>query len=610
MSDTSQVSPTPASEPTRRSRRLQQRPRRRWLRILLWVLASAVVLSVLWLIVSSLIVVSTLSSARESASRLQSSIGAQDSKAAESAAASFRDSSQLAHAVSSDVMWQATEQLPWIGSQFLALSATAEAAAEVGSNGLPPLLELAGIVKPESLVPSGGTLNLSVLEQGQPFASASAEAFASAEDILSAVDPAQLIAPLGVHIDSAQKLLHEATSVVSTLNAVTQLAPSMLGADGPRTYLLMFQNVAEARATGGMPGSFALIKTEGGRIELLDQSSPSDFKPFDPPVMKLPQGTQNVFGQLPAKLISDVNYTPDFALSGQIVQAMWESRFGLKVDGVLSVDPVALSYVLEATGPITLATGDVLTADNAVQLLLKDAYARYPGGAEQNVFFDVASAAVFEKISSGDFDGSAFIAALARSGAEHRIYIWNSAPAEQEVLAGTTLASLLPQSSKNFSGYGLYINDQTGSKMDMYLDTTVGSAVQLCRSDNRPQAFFTLTLKNTAPADAAISLPGYVTGGGNYGTEPGTIRTQVVLYGPAGSAWQETLINGSPSDMFTTLDGEYSVALFEVYLAPGQTADINVKSIQTVGAPQNISLMTTPLPLLTMDNISSISCLK
>ena len=47
----------------------------------------------------------------------------------------------------------------------------------------------------------------------------------------------------------------------------------------------------------------------------------------------------------------------------------------------------------------TLPTGDQLTADNAVQLLLSDVYARYPVPAHQDLFFAAAADAVFDAVS-------------------------------------------------------------------------------------------------------------------------------------------------------------------------------------------------------------------
>ena len=58
---------------------------------------------------------------------------------------------------------------------------------------------------------------------------------------------------------------------------------------------------------------------------------------------------------------------PDFPTAARLAQAMWERAFGVKVDGVISLDPVALSYMIGATADVTLANGEVLTEENVVQ---------------------------------------------------------------------------------------------------------------------------------------------------------------------------------------------------------------------------------------------------
>ena len=151
----------------------------------------------------------------------------------------------------------------------------------------------------------------------------------------------------------------------------------MLGASGPRNYLLLFQNPAELRATGGIPGAVALVHTENGKISLTQQASSADFPHYTPSVLELPLETRGLYGNIVGEYLQDVTMTPYFPLSGQLAREMWKRQFGTEVDGVLSMDPVTLSYLLRATGPIALPTGDTLTSDNAVKLLLSDVYARY-----------------------------------------------------------------------------------------------------------------------------------------------------------------------------------------------------------------------------------------
>ncbi len=94
---------------------------------------------------------------------------------------------------------------------------------------------------------------------------------------------------------------------------------------------------------------------------------------------------------------------------------MWQRETGQQVNGVIAIDPVTLGYLLKATGPVQLATGDTLTSDNAVKLLLSEAYARYSDPKVQDAFFASAASAVFEKVSSGGFDAKQFVAALTQS---------------------------------------------------------------------------------------------------------------------------------------------------------------------------------------------------
>jgi EpsI family protein len=72
--------------------------------------------------------------------------------------------------------------------------------------------------------------------------------------------------------------------------------------------------------------------------------------------------------------LRDVNFTPDFPRTGEITKAMVEQGLDEDVDGVISVDPVALSYILTGTGPVVLKDGTVLTDSNVVPTLLNRVY--------------------------------------------------------------------------------------------------------------------------------------------------------------------------------------------------------------------------------------------
>ena len=57
---------------------------------------------------------------------------------------------------------------------------------------------------------------------------------------------------------------------------------------------------------------------------------------------------------------------------------MWAQQSGMNVDGVIAIDPVALSYVLVRSDPVTMPDGEVVTKDNVVELTESTAYSRFP----------------------------------------------------------------------------------------------------------------------------------------------------------------------------------------------------------------------------------------
>jgi len=274
---------------------------------------------------------------------------------------------------------------------------------------------------------------------------------------------------------------------------------------------------------------------------------------------------------------------------------MWKQKFGQQVDGVLAMDPVTLSYILRATGPVQLATGDTLTADNAVKLLLSDVYAKYPDPTVQDAFFASAASAVFDKVSSGSFDTKKFIAAISEGAGEGRMRLWSDHESEQRRLAGTSLAGELPSASAATRQFGVYLNDGTGAKMDYYLEKTVSVGSSVCRKDGRPTSVVQVTLKNTAPADAATSLPTYVTGGGNFGTEPGKIKTLIAVYAPTSALYLGSAQDGEQVGVQTTSDGGHPVAQLQTLLAPGESTTFRVAFLgKAEFANAGVQAMSTP----------------
>lgn len=193
---------------------------------------------------------------------------------------------------------------------------------------------------------------------------------------------------------------------------------------------------------------------------------------FDEPVLALPEETRGIYSDLVSTFLGDVTLTPQFPVTGALTREMWKRTYGTEVDGVISLDPVALGYLLRATGTITLATGEVLTSDNAVHLLLTDVYANYDDPADQDALFASATAAVFAALA----DPSSLISTSVQAGDERRILIWSAHENDQKLLEDATLTGDLPVSDVSAERFGVYFNDATGAKMTTFLDTREGGS--------------------------------------------------------------------------------------------------------------------------------------
>lgn len=452
--------------------------------------------------------------------------------------ADLAEDTSAARALTSDPIWAAAEHLAWIGPQLHAVSTVAQAADDVATTALVPLADVASSFSLDSFRPADGKIETSLFEQIAGPARVGADGVAAAAASVSTLLDTPLLPPVSDAISEVSTMLDSSATATDALARASALLPSMLGADRPRNYLVVFQNNAEWRSLGGIVGAMAVIRTEDGSMELSAQGSSADFSKYDEAVLPLDADVERIYGTRPAQWIQNVTQVPDFSVSGELAREMWKLETGLEVDGVISMDPVALSYLLEATGPVELPTGDVLTADNAVDLLLNDVYERYEKPSDQDAFFAAAAASVFSELSTGSADPAKLVAALGRAGDESRLLMWSAVADDQVVLAGTTLAGGLPVSNNEAARFGVYLNDGTGAKMDYYVTADATLAWQGCAVDARgrtlDEATLQLTLTNTAPKDAATSLPDYVTAGGAYGTPAGSALTIAYIYLPEG----------------------------------------------------------------------------
>jgi hypothetical protein len=425
MSDLSESRPTTARRGSR------GRP-------VLWIVLALVlllILAVAWVGVRGLMAKRDLEQSVQLVGTLRSELVSGDSTAAQKTADDLQDHAAAARSLTGDPVWSAFQVLPFVGSNLRAVREVAVVVDDVATGAVKPVAGVIGDVNVKAFAPKDGKVDLAPLVKAQPAVQRATTTLAKADRDATAIDTSDTLSPVTRAVNQLRNAVASVSAQADVANRAVQLAPAMLGQDGDRRYLLLFQNNAELRAGGGIPGAVALLDVRDGAIHLSNQASGSSFGQTEQPVLPLSTDTKGLYGPITGEYMQDVTLTPRFDVSAELAREMWKQRFGQQVDGVLAMDPVTLASILEATGPVQLPTGDTLTSDNAVKLLLSDVYAKYPDGNVQDAFFASAASAVFVKVSSGAFDPKAFIAALTDAVQENRLRLWSADSAEQKPTA-------------------------------------------------------------------------------------------------------------------------------------------------------------------------------
>jgi hypothetical protein len=513
--------------------------------------------------------------------QLQQQIRNGDVAAAKGTLAALQVETKAAKEETGGIGWTVAGWVPFFGDDVRAVRTVSAVLDDLAGQGLPSLLDVASGLDPAALSPKDGRIDLSSLTTAGPRIAAGLDVIRRAQADVAQIRTDDLVGQLDDAVQQLDDGLAKAESLTATADRAAQLLPPMLGSDGPRTYLLLFQNPAEVRATGGMPGAYIVIRADGGATSITDQGTASaDLKVFDTPVLPLGEEMVGLYTDRPGVFPADVNLTPDFPTAAALARAMYQKRSGVAVDGVLATDPVALSYLLRVTGAVKMPKGAPLTSDNAVRVLLSEAYAKYPNPAEQDSYFAGAARAIFEALLKGQGEPQGMITELARAAGERRLLLWSNHREEQASLAGTVLAGRLPADDGAAPTVGVFLNDGSGAKLSYYLTQAAELSVGDCTGEGGRELRLKLTVGSTAPGGG---LPAYVTGMALSGA-PYTSRTNVMIFSPTGGGVVGVTHNGKEVEFGTGLERGRGVGIVTVDLPPGSSKTYDV-TIQTGTLP-------------------------
>ena len=575
---------TMPEESTVADERSRTRPRRLWtFAVPITVLVALLGTGASWLAIKANTVKSELEAAAALIPQLKQEILVSDVASAADTVATLRQHTSSARQAADDPIWTLASGLPLLGPNASAIAEVARSADDVSTLGLAPLVSVYESLNWDSLLPSSSGSNLGPLRAAAPSVVSSAYAVRTSSERLDSIDTSPLLPQVAVPLAAANSELKQAVNALDSAADAAKIAPVMLGANGTKNYLLVIQNNAEARASGGIPGALAVLTLDNGRLSLGAQSSAADMGAFVPNLPLDPE-QQQIYSTRLGRYMQDVNLTPDFPTAATTAQAMWQKKTGQRVDGVISIDPVVLSYILESTGPVSVTGPELaavkavglptqLSGSNVVPTLLSDVYAKIQQPKLQDAYFAGVAKEVFTALSSGKGEARGLISGLTRGTEEGRVLVWSADTSEQAVISKYSLSGSITGPSVSPAQFGVYFNDGTGAKMDYYVRRTV-RLIKECPADGYEQTTVRITSTNTAPADAATSLPAYVTGGGAYGVAPGTVQTNIVSYGPVQANVESASIDGQKIPFAPYLHANRPVGVVSQQLVPGESKTV------------------------------------
>jgi hypothetical protein len=491
--------------------------------------------------------------------------------------------------------------VPVLGPHLAAGRVLTGTAAELAATGA----AVAGSA-PQQLVVVNAAVPLDDMRRLRPELERGATALARAQSRAGEAELAYLLPSLRTDaIRLTDSLSRAAADADLALEAVTVL-PALFGADGPRNYFVALQNLAEQRGSGGLVGNFAQLSVTDGQMDLVRTGRAAELNAgVEPAAMvqaDLPAYLDRLSGTERPFLWQDITLSPDFPSVASAIEALYPRHGGVPVDGVLSLDTLALAALLELTGPVSVPEWPVpIGVDNAADILLRQQYLTLGVDApqlERVEFLDSLVAATFDRIEAGALPPLARIAeVLGPMVAQGRIQLHSTVAEEQAFFERLGADGALP--SLGHDSLLVVTNNSGGNKIDIFLDRSLSYRARFDPETGQMTASAEITLHNRAPDQG---LPDYVIGSGALVESPlGTNRLFLSLYTPLG--FEGATLDGTLLPMGTLTEQGRNVHSAFVSIPPGGTSVVVVELSGRPGEGPDYRLDLGHQPTIVADRV-------
>ncbi len=494
------------------------------------------------------------------------------------------------------IAWNVASILPVLGQDVKSVQKLGTTASTLVEEALVPVANNLSGLKLSDLL-QDGTVNVSILEN---LISALDEATPVIQSSIETINglPEAHISQLKSILNKVKDPLNKANDTLTAAQPLLRVLPQMLGTNGQtRNYLLVAQNNAEIRATGGFPGATGILSVTDGHISMGDFQAIGKLGGDDYDEEQDPKETA-MFTHQNDVTPQIITYNPDFPVSAKHLAHLWNQRMGLLPDGVIALDPVVLQNLLALVGAVTAPDGEVVDGTNAAQVLLNGTYKKFGNdGTAQDEYFSAVAGLAFKQVMSnlGNAGLENLLKVLDTFARENRVVVWMQNEDEQAAIVKFNLAGNISE-DETTPELGVYINDETWAKMTWYMSANTTLSEPVLNADGSKTYTATTVIRNNLTNEEAATLPTYITGYNPQLTGLGNMLEVLFLYAPAGGSISDvtcnlgteffetsysTLQTWRSSSLIQITPQSEAVVTYTVKTSPNATSDLTVRTTPT-----------------------------
>ena len=251
--------------------------------------------------------------------------------------------------------------VPWLGAQVGA----ADDLATIGLHGSSAGKEIASMLAATPTASDGQTGLGALLKTARPQLDAALVSLTTVADRYLGLSDQGLVAPLAEAVREAKQVLGPMDSVLQRSHSMLALERFFLAT--PRRILVVSQNNAELRPTGGFIGSYGLLNVGPDGFSLEEYQDIYSLK--DSHLIPSPAAATMAQKYLQLR---DAGWWIDYPTSARTMLRLWQDLDQPPIDGIVAVDVVAMRDLLRIFGPISVDEFDAtFTADNLLERLIE-----------------------------------------------------------------------------------------------------------------------------------------------------------------------------------------------------------------------------------------------